>query len=131
MSGTSCGGYEWRHNASGFYINDKAMRAEHAFTLPDGGRVIGSPNPRYVINPKWLQSPVQFLPKGHLEEGLATSNGASLATVFSDGSSPDRLTEEQEDEIAENIFDWWISGKPYKKWYADKFLQQKLNFEEE
>jgi len=41
------------------------------------------------------------------------------------------LTEEQENEIAENIFDWWISGKSYKKWYSEKFLQQKLNFEED
>lgn len=49
-------------------------------------------------------------------------------TGFSESSSPDRLTEEQENEIAENIFDWWISGKSYKKWYAEKFLQQKLSF---
>lgn len=41
---------------------------------------------------------------------------------------PDRLTEEQENEIAENIYDWWISGKSYKKWYAEKFLQKKLEF---
>ena len=48
---------------------------------------------------------------------------------FSQSSSSDCLTEEQkEDLIAENIYDWWISGKPYKKWYAEKFLQQKLNF---
>lgn len=31
-----------------------------------------------------------------------------------------------EDEIAENIFDWWISGVSYKKWFADKFQQLKL-----
>ena len=36
--------------------------------------------------------------------------------------------EEQENEIAENIYDWWISGKPYKQWYSEKFLQQKLDF---
>ena len=36
-----------------------------------------------------------------------------------------------EDEIAEAIFDWWISGKPYKQWYADKYLQQKINFEQD
>ena len=36
-----------------------------------------------------------------------------------------------EDEIAEAIFDWWISGKPYKQWYAEKYLQQKINFEED
>ena len=34
-----------------------------------------------------------------------------------------------EDEIAENIFDYWISRKSYNKWYADKFLQQKINFD--
>lgn len=50
---------------------------------------------------------------------------------FSQSSSSDRLTDEQkEDLIAENIYDWWISGKSYKKWYADKFLQLKLEFEE-
>ena len=36
-----------------------------------------------------------------------------------------------EEEIAEAIFDWWISGKPYKQWYADKYLQQKINFEQD
>ena len=47
---------------------------------------------------------------------------------FSNGSSSDRLTEEQENEIAENIYDWWVSGKGYKQWYSEKFLQQKLDF---
>ena len=50
---------------------------------------------------------------------------------FSSSSSSDRLTEELENEIAENIYDWWISGKSYKEWYADKFLQTKLEFPEE
>lgn len=37
---------------------------------------------------------------------------------------------DEERQICENIFDWWISGKSYERWYADKFLQGKL-FEEE
>ena len=41
------------------------------------------------------------------------------------------MTEEQENEIAENIYDWWISGKSYKKWYAEKFQQMKFDFGEE
>ena len=46
--------------------------------------------------------------------------------------SSDRLTDEQkEDLIAENIYDWWISGKSWKKWYADKFLQLKFEFPED
>ena len=51
-------------------------------------------------------------------------------TEFSSSSSSDRLTEEQENEIAENIYDWWISGKSYKQWYAEKFQQLKLDFGE-
>ena len=49
---------------------------------------------------------------------------------FSSSSSSDRLTEEQENEIAENIYDWWISGKSYKQWYAENFQQMKLDFGE-
>ena len=32
-------------------------------------------------------------------------------------------------EIAENIFNYWISRESYNKWYAKKFLQQKINFD--
>ena len=56
--------------------------------------------------------------------------GSSRKQGFSGGSSSDRLTEEQENEIAENIYDWWISGKSYKQWYAEKFQQLKLDFGE-
>ena len=35
-----------------------------------------------------------------------------------------------EDEIAENIFDYWIRKKSYNKWYANKFLQQKIDFDD-
>lgn len=37
---------------------------------------------------------------------------------------------QNEDEIAELIFDWWISGKAYSQWYADKYLQTKIDFKE-
>lgn len=60
-----------------------------------------------------------------------TREYGNLPLRFSSGSSSDRLTEEQENEIAENIYDWWISGKSYKQWYAEKFQQMKLDFGEE
>lgn len=94
---------------------DYSGRARHT----NGGGIIGSPSPRGVIAKDWLQTPAQFLPKGKTLAG------------FSESSSSDRLTEEQEDEIAENIYDWWISGVSYKKWYAQKFLQLKFNFDED
>lgn len=60
--------------------------------------------------------------------GRPARKNTGLWAGFSLSSSSDRLTEEQENEIAENIYDWWISGKSYKKWYAEKFLQKKLDF---
>jgi phosphoadenosine phosphosulfate reductase len=36
-----------------------------------------------------------------------------------------------EDEICENIFNWWISGKAYSQWYAERFIQQKINFNDD
>ena len=53
---------------------------------------------------------------------------ASGLPLVSESSSSDRLTDEQENEIAENIYDWWISGKGYQQWYNEKFRQQTLNF---
>lgn len=50
---------------------------------------------------------------------------------FLDSSLFDRFTREQDNEINENIYDWWISGKGYKQWYAEKFQQTMLNFKNE
>ena len=98
-----------------------------------GGAIIGSPNPRYVINRKWLQQPDQFLRVQSQQQGsLRQRQGyARLQDCigFSESSSSDRLTDEQENEIAENIYDWWISGLGYRQWYAQKFLQLKLDFD--
>ena len=64
-------------------------------------------------------------PQGRQSEGSTQSTNGLLAG-FSDSSSSDRLTDEQENEIAENIYDWWISQKSYEKWYAEKFLQKDM-----
>ena len=61
-------------------------------------------------------------------EQTTTGDKKNMGVGFSSSSSSDRLTEEQENEIAENIYDWWISGKSYKQWYAEKFQQLKLEF---
>lgn len=70
--------------------------------------------------------------RGHLEQKRENRGIWQLAERgFSSCSSSDRLTDEQENEIAENIYDWWISGKTYKQWYAEKFKQLKIDFGEE
>ena len=89
---------------------------------------IAHPDPEH-----WTQLDSTNNPTGDKNGNKRRNSGIwSLAMHgFSDSSSSDRLTEEQENEIAENIYDWWISGKSYKEWYADKFLQTKLEFPEE
>lgn len=81
----------------------------------------------------WIAHPD---PKHWLDNHSASTSTPTRANYgvwnggFSQSSSSDRLTDEQrEDMIAENIYDWWVSGKSYKKWYADKFLQLKFEFE--
>ena len=94
----------------------------------DTGGYIKHPDPEH-----WTQLDSTKNPTGYKNGNKRRNTGIwSLAMHgFSDSSSSDRLTEEQENEIAENIYDWWISGKSYKEWYADKFLQTKLEFPEE
>ena len=66
------------------------------------------------------------LHKGAVQRGKSVGGFSDSPT--SGGVDVGQYTEE---EIAEAIFDWWISGKPYKQWYADKYLQQKINFEQD
>ena len=75
------GGYEFRADNKGLFVNDKAMQ------------------------------------------------GFRIASGFRKAHRSDRLTDEQENEIAENIYDWWTSGLGYRQWYAQKFLQLKLDFD--
>ena len=92
------------------------------------------PKPQICHRSKLAQNAISIPTKRTFGERYQKSewNAMWKETIgFSQSSSSDRLTDEQrEDLIAENIYDWWISGKSYKKWYADKFLQLKFEFEE-
>lgn len=59
---------------------------------PDGGGIIGSPNPRYVIAASWLKTPSQFLPKGHLESDTKKANGTQCGRKQSGFLKAHRLT---------------------------------------
>ena len=57
----------------------------------------------------------------------------SVARNGEAASDDSNITEEQiEREVAEAIFDWWISKRSYKQWFADKYLQGSFDiFDEE
>ena len=85
-----------------------------------GEQYFGTDNPQYYIT----RMQMRHFPS------TPPANQHRPVGGFSESSSSVGLTEEQEREIAENIYDWWISGKSYKQWYAEKVLQQKLDFKE-
>lgn len=85
-----------------------------------GARIRGAAMPTFRICKQWVRTNDNWKTKQR--------NMESRSTGFSSSSSSDRLTEEQENEIAENIYDWWISGKSYKQWYAERFQQLKIDF---
>lgn len=55
---------------------------------------------------------------------LDSDNGDCSAVVA-------EYDEQKEREIAEAIFDWWISKKPFKQWFAEKYQQGTLDFGED
>lgn len=79
-------------------------------------------NKGFYINNKSMSDDQAFLNKQSTED---CEHG------FLDSFLSDRFTREQDNEIDENIYDWWISGKGYKQWYAEKFQQTMLNFKNE
>lgn len=93
-----------------------------------------NPIRRYVwCNIYATMQPTRQTNSGRLlsKERVSRQGRQSLSPTsgFSACSSADGLHDEQTElEIAENIYDWWISGKSYKRWYAEKFMQQKINF---
>ena len=42
-----------------------------------------------------------------------------------------KYDEQKEREIAEAIFDWWISKKSFNQWFAEKYQQGTLDFGED
>lgn len=55
---------------------------------------------------------------------LDSDNGDCSAVVA-------EYDEQKEREIAEAIFDWWISKKSFKQWFAEKYQQGTLDFGED
>lgn len=62
------------------------------------------------VKRNWIRTIKQIRAEG-IHDNMLTNN------YFGEGT---------EDEICEQIFNWWISGKSYDEWYADTFLQLKL-----
>lgn len=120
-----CPGRRRLHQAS----RSRTLDRSRLYKQSDYGeisRIRGAAMPTFRICIQWMRTNDKW--KAHPKE---LGNKETRRCGFSRDSSSDRLKEEQENKIAENIYDWWISGKSYKQWYAEKFQQMTLDFGEE
>lgn len=89
------------------------------------------------VKRKWLDAIKSIRKKGVLQDmttHLSThtkGRGASNTAYIYSAPKLWGVANNREEDVAENIFDWWISGKNYEAWYAEKFLQQKIEFEDD
>lgn len=72
-------------------------------------KIKGNVKPCKLVHPAWIRYDANWISENNDKCGVEETGYT-------------------EDEIAEAIFDWWISGKPYKQWYADKYLHLKFDF---
>lgn len=114
---------DWSDNDVWFFLN-KVAKVEHCQLYDEGFSRIGcilcpmATFNRKLIEMKryphvkrcWIKVIKQIRADG-IGKNILTDN------YFGDGS---------EEEICEQIFNWWISGKSYEEWYAETYLQLKL-----
>lgn len=55
---------------------------------------------------------------------MNSDNGEASAVVA-------QYDEARERQIAEAIFDWWVSKKSFSQWYAETYQQMKIDFDED
>lgn len=80
------------------------------------------------VKRNWIKTIVDIRRRGgNTKKNISLCRFQDIERKVSACSSSDRLTEEQEYKIAEYIFEWWVSGKSYTQWYAEKFQQTKLD----
>ena len=73
----------------------------------------------------WMPTEIQLA-----SQATHRNVGGFSPSSSADGAAGEQYREPTEDEIAEKIFSWWISGKSYKKWYAETYLQLKIDFKD-
>lgn len=144
---------DWTEKDVWEFLND-VMQVTHCSLYDEGWTRIGcigcpmsnfkqkcKESKRYPhIKRNWIKAIKKIRARGDVKKGVRSITSFKQ-TIFEGAyyqdnckwffrhcSSSDGLTEEQENEIAENIYKWWISGKSYKKWYAENFLQQYFKF---
>ena len=116
---------EWSDNDVWYFLNE-VVKVSHCELYDQGWKRIGCiccPMSNYRskiaeikryphVKHLWIEA-IKIIRQEKIGDNIITNN------YFGDGT---------EDNICEQIFNWWISGKSYDEWYANTFLQQRINF---
>lgn len=86
-------------------------------------------NARYPhVKRNWIKAIMAIRRVGQNDTGRSARGvhkyNAGLWAGNIEGISPD-----DEMGIAEAIYDWWLSGKSYKQWYAERYQQLHIDFD--
>ena len=117
--------FDWTQKDVWYFLNN-IIKAPHCKLYDEGQTRIGC-----IMCPmaslKQIQKDIEKFPyvKKKWIDTIKEIRGGGGFYVYQFTDNPNAT----EDEIAENIFDYWISKYSYNKWYAKKFLQQKINFD--
>lgn len=116
--------FDWTQKDVWYFLNN-IIKAPHCKLYDEGQKRIGC-----IMCPmsslKQIQKDIEKYPyakKKWIEAIKEMRRNGIFDYNYTDNSNA------TEDEIAENIFDCWISRLSYNKWYSKKFLQQKINFD--
>ena len=117
--------FDWTQKDVWYFLNN-IVKAPHCKLYDEGQKRIGC-----IMCPmsslKQIQKDIEKYPyvkKKWIDTIKKIRGRGFYAYQFTDNPNA------TEDEIAENIFDYWISRESYNKWYSKKFLQQKIEWEE-
>lgn len=83
-------------------------------------------HPNIYATTGWISNPE--VKAWYMEQDSQHGNVGGFSADPSADGAVEGVHEPTEDEIAEKIYSWWISGLSYSEWYAREYLQLKIPF---
>lgn len=82
----------------------------------------------YVNDNEQAKNELRPMGGGHNNQNMSILDKLNLPYPIETVENYNGEYSQEEIDIAEAIFAWWISGKGYEQWYAENISQQKIDF---
>lgn len=74
------------------------------------------------VKAKWIDA-IKRIRIIYKDKGILNENSVYYDAIGGNVRCAGLTEEDREEKIAQDVFDWWISGKSTKKWAHDRFAQ--------